>query len=188
MIDDPQNAVVVERVKIVFSNSALASGLVVVNCFMRQADFGDHAAKVRVGVVKGTNPIHDAPVIQSKAGEVFKGFNRGEATDQAVVPFANPEHERIFFAGAFDGQNHRVAFFPSRQQIGDHLGRVLQVGHEENDCVPVCLQQPVHGRANVAKVASVHDDLDVRVICRERFSRATVASVEALSIKMCSYV
>ena len=42
------------------------------------------------------------------------------------------------------------------------------------------------GRADVAEVAGVDDDLDVVVGGGERRRMATVESVEALSMKMCS--
>ena len=66
---------------------------------MRQPDFGDHAAEIRVRIVERFHQVHHAPVVQAEAGEILEGLNRREAIHQAVILLANPEHERIFFAG-----------------------------------------------------------------------------------------
>ena len=53
------------------------------------------------------------------------------------------------------------------QELGDQLGRLLQVGHEGNHGVAVGLKHAVIGRADVAEIAAVDDYLDVLVLGRQ---------------------
>ena len=68
-----------------------------------------------------------------------------------------------FFAGALDAEDAVGAVFPLADEVGDHGRRVLEVGDDADDGVAAGLEEGVDGRADVAEVAGVDDDLYVGV-------------------------
>ena len=130
---------------------------------MGQADLGDDAAEVWVGVVEGARDVDDAAIVEAEAGEVLEGLDGGEPLDEAVVLPAHPEHEGVLFAGALDAEDHEGALLPFADELRDHLGRVLEVGDDGDDGVAGGLEEGVHRGADVAEVAGVDDDLDAGV-------------------------
>jgi hypothetical protein len=91
VVDDAENPDVIEGVPVVFGDSMFALGLIVEDALDREADVGDHAAEVRVGVVEGADEVHDLAVVEAEAGEVLDGLDAGETLGELVVLAANKE-------------------------------------------------------------------------------------------------
>jgi len=154
---------VVEGVEVVLALAALARGLIVEDLGVGKADLGDQAAEVRVGIVHGFDDVDYPAVIKPEAGEVFESLDRRQMPDQPVIALANPEHDRVLLAGSLDGQDRREAVFPLSDEFGNELGRILEIRHDTDGGVARGLVERVQGRADVAEVAGVDDDLDVGV-------------------------
>ena len=83
VVDDAQHADVVEGVPVVLGDAELAGGLVVEELDGGQADLGDHAAEVGVGVVEGADEVDDLAVVEAEAGVVLDGLDGAEALGDA---------------------------------------------------------------------------------------------------------
>jgi hypothetical protein len=66
-------------------------------------------------------------------------------------------------AGLFDGDDEGRAVFPFPYHVRDHFGRILQIGGHAHYGVTGGLMEGMHGRADVAEVAGVGDDLHVLI-------------------------
>ena len=134
---------------------------------MGKADFRNHAAEIRVRVVKGPDNLNSPAVIEAEAGKVFVGFEVGETVDQPVIAGTEPEHQAVFFAGRFDRQHHRRTFFPVFHHFAQQFRGILQIGKEQDDGVSGSLKHGVHGRAEVAKIPRVGNHFDMWVRSRD---------------------
>ena len=131
--------------------------------------------------------LDDGAVVQAEAVEVVGQLDFGEALHEAVVePCAWPNMTGDSLAADLDAHDDLVALLPLLQELGDQLERLLQVGDKRDHRVAAGLQEGVIGRADVAEIAAVDDDLDVLVLGRQPPQDRRVRSVEALSMKMCS--
>ena len=184
--DDAQHGDVVEGVEVVFGDAALAGGLVEVDALVGQADFGDDAAEVGVGVVEAADEVDDLAGVEAEAGVVLDGFDGGEALDGVVVLLADPVQEAVLAGAALDAEDHLVAVFPGCDHLGDEVGRLLEVGGDADHDVSAGLHEGVDGGADVAEVAGVDDDFDVAVGGRDALEDGGGGVGGGLSMKMCS--
>ena len=93
--------------------------LVAVDNRVGQADFGDHAPKIRVWVPELVlNDVDDVAVVQSNAGEMLVDFDVDQAWDEAMVSRPDPKHQPALLAGPPNAENHGQPLLPP----GDHLG------------------------------------------------------------------
>ena len=163
-LGDAEHGEIVKCIEIVFRLAALAALLLILNFGVRKADFGDHAAKVRVRIAKLADEVDDLPIIQPKAGKILVSFDVvGEMIDQSVEQFPYQEHRRGFAALMLDANDDGYSLFPLFKQWGENFRGILKIGHEDNDGVAAGLQQRVHGGADVSEVTRVADHLDVRI-------------------------
>ena len=80
-------------------------------------------------------------------------------SDEVVVRGADGIHQARLFACGLDGGNDRKAFLPAGDHLGEELRRLLQIGGDSPDSVAIRLEEGVHGRAEMAEVTRIHDDL-----------------------------
>src|ERR1700686_3402430 len=163
-LGDAEHSEVVERVEIILGLATLAALLLIQNFGVGKADFRNHASEVRVRIAKLAHEVDDLSIIQPKASKVLVGLDVvGETVDQSVKQFPNQEHRRRFAALMLDSNDDRNSLFPLFEQLGENFGRILKVGHKDNDGIAASLQERMHGGADVSEVTRVADNLDIRV-------------------------
>ena len=153
------HADVVEGVPVVLGNAGLTFGLVVIDFLVGQSDLSNEAAEVGIRVLHGLDEIDDLLVVESESGEVLVGLDGGEVLSELVVLLADPEHERVFSAGALDAKNHVGASFPGFDEDGDEGCGILEVGDDADHGIAASLEKSMDRRTDVAEVAGVDDDL-----------------------------
>ncbi len=129
-----------------------------------EAEFGDQAAEIGVGIVHLPEDFDGAAVVQAKAVKVAGQFDFRKPFHQAVIQFADAEHERDSLLRTFTPMTILCAFFPPGQELGDQRHGLLQVGHQRYHRVAAGLENGVIGRTDVAEVAAVEDHLDILVL------------------------
>src|SRR5260370_24951232 len=73
-LGDAEHGEVVKRVEIVFGLATLAALLLIQNFGVGKADFGDHAAEVRIRIAKLAAQIDNLAFVLPKSREVFTGL------------------------------------------------------------------------------------------------------------------
>jgi hypothetical protein len=61
-----------------------------------EAEVGDHAAKVGIGIVDAAHEFDDFPVVKPESGEVRNQFDVRDAADGGVVKATQGEQQRAF--------------------------------------------------------------------------------------------
>ena len=165
MVGDAQHADVVEGEEVVLGLAGCALGLHIFHFITVEAELGDEAAEVGVGVIEEAQHVYELLVVEAEAGEVFHGrlATVRHFAEQVVEEFTDGEHQRVFMALLLHANHHLVALFPFLQERANQFGRVLKIGHQRYHGVAVALQHAIEGRSDVPEVAGIQDDLDVRV-------------------------
>ena len=146
-IGDSQHGQIVKRIEVVLSDAAHASPLLILNLGMRQPDFRDHPAKVRIRIDKLlAQDVHDCLVVQAKSGVMGQHVYVRQSRHQAVVRRAYAIHKTALVAGILDGGYDWCPFLPFPDHVPEQLRWVLQVGVQDSHGVPLGLQKGVHGR------------------------------------------
>ena len=167
VVRDAEHGEVVQRVEVVLGDAVLALLLHVGDLDVLVAEVGDEPAEVRVRVVDLAQLVDHDPIVEAVAGEVLDERHVAQTVDEPVVETAHEEHRALLEALLLHGDHDLVALFPLGDELGDQLRRVLQIGRDRADRVATRLQQSVVGRAHMAEVAGVDDDLDARIMGAE---------------------
>src|ERR1035438_1839912 len=171
-VGDGEHGQIVKGKKIVLRDSPFAPGLMVGNIEMRETGLGNHAAKIRVGIVELFDDVYDLAIIKTESGEIFISFHSGEPLDEPVVSLPNPEHQAVFFARLLDADDYAVAFLPLSDHLHDQLGGILQVRHDSDDRISSGLIKGVHGRADVSEVTGIANYFYILIAQGERLELA----------------
>ena len=98
MAGDAQHGHIVENIEVIFGDAPLRGAAGVFDLDRLEAEFGDQAAKIGIGVVEFPENIHDAAVVEAEAVEITGQLDFRQPLDEVIIALANGEHQRRFAA------------------------------------------------------------------------------------------
>ncbi len=152
---------------------------VVAHRLLPEADPGREPAHEAVALWHGHEGVHHPPVQQPEIARVRGDVDRGQAADGAVE-HGGGEQLEARLAGTFSPLrvDHLGALTPPRDEVGDDLGRVLQVGVDDDHGVAAGVVQAGGDGDLVAEVAREVDHAHARVTRGSRAGRAHMTPYE----------
>ena len=117
--------------------------------------------------------VDHAAAHQPEVADILRQRHFAQVAHEAIeCRGGGPFQPAIAIAPAALGVDRVVAGAPDRDQIGDHLGRVLQVGVDHDHRLALRMVEPRGGGDLLAEVARQIDDGDVAVGLPQRLDDA----------------
>ena len=169
MVDEAEHGHIIQGVEVVVGLAVQALGLRELHLAEVAAILGHQSAHVGIGVVDGAQQLHKRAVVESEAREVLHLAGLAHTLQHLIESGTQGVHHGILLALVLHADDHAMTLFPQLQELRYQLGRVLQVGHHQHGSVTRSLTETIEGRAYVAEVHGVHDNLHPTVLCRNAF-------------------
>ena len=138
-----------------------------------EAELGDDATQERRRIIELPHNVDEGVVVEAEAGELRDLVDGGHLLDELVVEAAEGVHERIFLRVGLHADGDLVALLPGRDELRDHLDRVLEIGGHEDRGVTGGLQHRVVRTVELTEVLRIEDGLHLWVLRAEAADQRT---------------
>ncbi len=148
----------------VLGGAGEAAGAAVDHRLLMEADPRHHAAHEAVALGHRLQRVHHAAIHQPEVARVERDRRVRHGVDQAVEDLRRPQLDRgLAFTLAAHAVDHVDAAAPAREHLQHHLGRILQVGVDQDDRLAFGVGDAGGDGHLVAEVARERHDAHARI-------------------------
>lgn len=128
-----------------------------------RAKLGNDAPQEGLRVVEPLEHLEEAPVIKTRAGEMFDLIDAAHLVDELVVHRPHPAKDSVFLARGLDRADHIMAVLPLPHQAGNEARGVLEVTADAHNTVSLRMAHAIEGRVELSEVSRIQNRLSVGV-------------------------